>query len=189
MEKLNGVVDLSKYKNNLRLKNKVGRFIWNIVYLFFFRPFSLPVFNGWRVFILKIFGAKIGKGSIVYASAKIWAPWNLVLGEFVAIAGDVDCYNVDEIRIHSNTTISQYAYLCSASHDIYDPANPLITAPIEIMDQAWVAAGAFINMGVVVGQGAVVGARASVFKNVEPWTIVGGNPAKFIKERKFDENK
>lgn len=60
--------------------------------------------------------------------------------------------------------------------------NPLITAPIVIEDQAWVAAGTFIGMGVTIGQGAVVGARAAVFKSVEPWTVVGGNPAKFIKK-------
>ena len=96
---------------------------------------------------------------------------------------DVDCYNVDMVRIGANAIVSQGAYLCTASHDITNPQIPLITAPIIIEDQAWVAADAFVGMGVTVGQGAVVGARAVVFKDVEPWTVVGGNPAKFIKKR------
>ena len=79
--------------------------------------------------------------------------------------------------------ISQGAYLCTASHDIMDKNNPLITAPIHINSFAWIASDAFIGMGVTVGEGAVVGARAAVFKDVEPWTVVGGNPAKFIKKR------
>ena len=81
--------------------------------------------------------------------------------------------------------MSQGAYLCTASHDISDSLNPLVTAPIIIEDQAWVAADAFVSMGVTVGQGAVIGARACVFKDVEPWTVVGGNPAKFIKRREI----
>jgi len=178
-------VDLSQYKNELTLKNRLGRLFWNIICLFFFKPFVSNFFNGWRIFLLKLFGAKIGKGSVIYSSVKIWAPWNLEVGEYVAIAQDVNCYNVDKIIIHSNSTISQYAYLCSASHEISDPKNPLITAPIIISDQAWVATDTFIAMGVLIGQGAVVGARASVFKNVNAWTVVGGNPAKYIKDRKF----
>lgn len=87
----------------------------------------------------------------------------------------------------ANTTVSQGAYLCTASHDITNPLNPLITAPIVIEDQAWIAAGAFVGMGVEIGQGAVVGARATVFKDVEAWTVVGGNPAKFIKKRIIKE--
>ena len=67
-----------------------------------------------------------------------------------------------------------------------NPLNPLITAPIVIEDQAWIGAKAFVGMGVTIGQGAVVGATASVYKDVAPWTVVGGNPAKFIKERKIN---
>ena len=86
-------------------------------------------------------------------------------------------------QLGSKVVISQGAYLCTASHDISNPKNPLITSPIQVESFAWVAADAFVGMGVTVGQGAVVGARAAVFKNVEPWTVVGGNPAKFIKKR------
>jgi putative colanic acid biosynthesis acetyltransferase WcaF len=130
-----------------------------------------------------MFGAKIGKGAVVYSSASIWAPWNLIMGDFASIADNVICYNVDKVSIGSHTTISQYTYLCTASHNIEDLNNALVTAPIFIKSQAWVAAGAYVNMGVTIGEGAVVGARACVFKNVESWTIVGGNPAVVIKQR------
>lgn len=103
--------------------------------------------------------------------------------KYSCIASDVDCYNVAPVRIGANATVSQGAFLCTASHDITDPHNRLITAPIIIENQAWIAAAAFVGMGVTIGEGAVVGARAAVFKDVEPWTVVGGNPAKFIKKR------
>lgn len=99
------------------------------------------------------------------------------------MASDVDCYNVAPVVVGANTTVSQGAFLCTASHDVTDSLNPLITAPIILKDQAWVGAKAYIGMGVTIGQGAVVGATASVYKDVESWTIVGGNPAKFIKKR------
>ena len=102
---------------------------------------------------------------------------------YACLASDVDCYKVAPIRIGANSTVSQGAFLCTASHDITNPLNPLVTSPIAIEDQAWVAAGAFVGMGVTIGQGAVVGARAAVFKSVGPWTVVCCNRAKFIKKR------
>ena len=103
--------------------------------------------------------------------------------DYSCLAPKVDCYNVAPVTVGANATISQGAFLCTASHDITNPHLPLITAPITIGDQAWVAAEAFVGMGVTVGEGAVVGARAVVVKDVNPWTVVGGNPAKFIKQR------
>ena len=92
-------------------------------------------------------------------------------------------YNKDLIVIGDDSVISQGTYLCTASHDISSKMLPLNTAPIIIGKNVWVAADAFVGMGVTIGEGAVVGARAAVFKDVEPWTVVGGNPAKFIKNR------
>lgn len=176
-------IDLSKYENKLSIKNKLMRLIWNIIYFLLFRPFAFPFYNNWRLFLLKCFGAKLGTGVVVHSSVRIWAPWNLKMGNYSCLAQKVDCYNVNKIIIGNNTTISQKCYLCTASHDISNSLNPLITAPIVIEDQAWIASDSFIGMGVTVYQGAVVGARASVFKDVQAWTVVGGNPAKFIKKR------
>ena len=95
----------------------------------------------------------------------------------------MDCYAVDSITLESYATVSQYSFLCTAGHDYSVPGMPVITAPIRIGPRAWVAADVFIGPGVTVGEGAVVGARASVFRDVEPWSVVGGNPARLIKKR------
>jgi putative colanic acid biosynthesis acetyltransferase WcaF len=180
-------IDLSKYENKLGTKHKLIRLAWNIVWTLLARPLPRQFGNRWRITLLRLFGAKINSTAVVHSSAKIYYPANLEMGLYSCIASHVDCYNVDKIQIGANTTVSQGAYLCTASHDITNPLNPLITSPIVIEDQAWVAADAFVGMGVTIGQGAVVGARAAVFKNVDPWTVVGGNPARFIKKRVIKE--
>lgn len=176
-------IDLSKYHNALSRKHQIIRLLWGIAWGLLARPLPRSLGLGWKRTLLRLFGAKIHSTAVVYSSAKIYFPRNLIMDAYSCLASDVDCYNVDLIHIGANTIVSQGAFLCTASHDITNSLNPLITAPIVIEDQAWVAADAFIGMGVTVGQGAVVGARAAVFKNVEPWTVVGGNPAKFIKKR------
>ena len=133
--------------------------------------------------MLRLFGAKIGNNCVVHPSCKVWQPWNLTIGDYVALAEHVDCYSVDKIVIGACATISQGAYLCCASHDIASPTMELIYRPIVIESQAWVAARAFVGPGVTVGEGAVIGACAVVTKDVEPWTVVAGNPARFIKKR------
>ena len=176
-------IDLSRYRNSLSRRNQAVRMLWTVVWGLFARPLPRSFGSGWKRFLLRLFGARIDSTAVVYSTAKIYYPANLTMGRYSCLASGVDCYNVDKITIGDNSTVSQGAYLCTAGHDISDPANHLITAPIVIEDQAWVAADAFVGMGVTVGQGAVVGARAAVFKDVDPWTVVGGNPAKFIKNR------
>lgn len=158
------------------------RALWGVVWLLCFRPTPRP-FDAWRRFLLRCFGARIGRGARILGSARIWAPWNLDMGDYACLAEHVDCYCVDRVRIGAHATVSQYAFLCTASHDIRDPHMRLVTAPIVVEDQAWVCAGAFVGMGVTLGQGAVAAARAVVVRNVAPWTVVGGNPARFIKRR------
>lgn len=177
------IIDLSKYRNALSRKNQFVRLLWSVTWTVFARPLPRSVGSCWKRFLLLLFGARIAPTAIVYSSAKIYYPPNLSMDDYSCLASGVDCYNVAPIHIGANTTVSQGAYLCTASHDISDPHNPLITAPIVVEDQAWVAAEAFVGMGVTIGQGAVVGARSAVFKNVESWTVVGGNPAEFIKKR------
>ena len=176
-------IDLSQYHNALSRKNQLIRLLWTVAWGLLARPLPRSVGSGWKRWLLRLFGARIAPTAIVYSSAKVYYPANLTMEAYSCLASDVDCYNVAPIPIGANSTVSHGAYLGTASHDITDPLNHLITAPIIIKDQAWVAAGAFVGMGVTIGQGAVVGARAAVFKSVEPWTVVGGNPAKFLKKR------
>ena len=144
-----------------------------------------PLFREYRNFILRIWGAEVGKKCAINATVKIYQPWRLHMGDYVAVGCKVNIYNCTDIYADSKTVISQYAHLCTASHEISSHDNHLIFAPIHIESFAWVASDAFIGMGVTIGEGAVVGARACVFKDVEPWTVVGGNPAKFIKKREI----
>ena len=161
---------------NITLANRVGRVLWQICRITLYRP--TPIFmHGWRRMILRLFGAKIGKGAFPYPKAKIWAPWNLTMGEFSCLANDVDCYCVAPIKLGKHVTISQYSYLCSASHDYKSPNMPLVTASITIDDLAWVAADVFVGPGVHIGEGAVIAARSTVIGDIESWKFAAGNPA------------
>lgn len=176
-----------KYQDALTLGNKLARFAWNVFAFVLFRPFAGPVFRYYRSSVLRLWGAKIGKRCAVASSVKIWAPWNLEVGDYVAIGPRAGIYDVAKIVMGSNITVSQDAYLCTASHDISQLKKPLVVHPIELRDSTWVAARAIVLPGVTIGEGAVVGAGAVVTKDVEPWTVVGGNPAKFIKKREIRE--
>jgi len=174
------------YIGKLSLKNKILRTLWNIVSALLFRPFGTKLFNPWRLFLLRVFGAQVKSDSGVYASVKIWAPWNLKLGHNAWLGPYVICYNQAMIELEDNVTVSQYSYLCTAGHETskintYD--DSLIIAPIIIKKNAWIGTNAFIGMGVNIGEGAIVGATASVYKDVITYSIVGGNPAKLIKMR------
>lgn len=177
-----GRVDVSCCRSPFSAGNKAARALWTIVWLLLYRP-SPKVFHGWRRFLLRSFGARIGKKVHPYPSARVWAPWNLEMADHSCLSHYVDCYSVEKIRIGAHATVSQYSYLCTASHDIADPNMRLVTAPISIGDGAWVTADVFIGPGVTIGEGAVVGARSSIFRDVAPWTVVAGNPACFIKHR------
>lgn len=178
-------LDIAHYQNALSRKNQMVRLLWGIVWplgtWFLPRSMGMP----WKRCLLRMFGAHIASTANVHSSVKVYYPANLWMDEHSCLASDVDCYNVAPIHIGPQSTVSQGAFLCTAGHDISDPKNHLITKPIVIEDQAWIGARAYVGMGVTVHQGAVVGATASVYKDVEPWTVVGGNPARFIKKREI----
>lgn len=179
-------MDLSAYSHSFSLKNKISRLVWNVVRLILFRPFASRLFKKWRVLVLKCFGAKIEWSSHIYASVKIWAPWNLEMGANATFGPNVDCYNQGKISIGDNTIVSQKTYLCASSHDYTKKGFPLLLKPIVIRHGVWVAADVFVGPGVIIGNNAVIAARAVVVKEVQENTIVGGNPAKLIKSRKHD---
>ncbi len=179
--------EIPKYIDTIPKSDKIYRLIWRIISLFFFRPFSLPIFNTWRVILLKSFGSKIGRGSIVYSSVHIPSPKNLTIGSEVCIGPDVQLH-IGKTIIGNKVTISQRTYLCSATHDTTSINTPFIHGSIVIKDFVWIAAEAFIMSNVTIGKGAIVGARAAVFKSVDDWVIVGGNPAKFIKKRIINDS-
>lgn len=173
------------YKSEHSLRNKAIRALWDLTWLLLFRP-SPRIFRSWRRFLLRLFGAQLSKTAAIAPSARIWAPWNLEMEAGSSLSDHAICYNIDLVTLKKNAIVSQYAYLCTSSHDVSRIDAKLISKPIEIGQKAWVGTDAYINMGVKVGDYAVVGARASVFRDVKQWHIVGGSPAKFIKKREIE---
>ena len=151
--------------SSLSRRNQAGRALWGLVRILLFRP-SPKVLHGWRRFLLRLFGAKLGEGAIVHASVRVFAPWNLEMGEHSCLSHFVDCYCVDRISVGAYATVSQYSFLCSASHDFRQFQMPLVTKPIEIGPHAWVAADVFVAPGVTIGEGAMVQARSTVLEDV-----------------------
>jgi putative colanic acid biosynthesis acetyltransferase WcaF len=163
------------------VRSKAGRAIWSAVWLLLYRP-SPRLFHFWRVWLLRCFGARVGSGTHPYPGSRVWAPWNLEVGHGVGIADGAEIYNPAPVILGDFVTISQDAYLCSASHDYTKRSFPLTTAPIEVRAHAWVAARAIVLMGVTVGEGCVIGAGSVVSKDTPEWSICCGNPCQVIKK-------
>lgn len=166
-------------------RNRLARLVWGIVWAVLFRP-SPTALHCWRRALLRAFGASIGSGVHVYPSAKVWAPWRLVMGDNSCLGPQVDCYNVGGVEVAAGATVSQYSYLCGATHNYRRLDLPLVTGRITLGPRCWVGADAFVGPGVTIGEGSVVGARASVYRDVAAWVVVVGNPAKVLKGREME---
>lgn len=177
-----GQVDISNKPSPHGWRHRIGRILWGVVWALLFRLSPRPC-HRWRAWLLRCFGARISWHARVYPKARIWAPWNLEMEDFSTIADDVDVYAVDVVRIGSHTTVSQYSFLCGATHDFEHPRFPLTPAPIYIGSQCWIAADVFIAPGVTIGEGTVVGARSSVFGDLASWKVCVGNPARVVRDR------
>ncbi len=159
------------------LGNRAARALWGTVWLLLFRPSPRPA-HAWRRALLRLFGARLGTDVNVYANVRIWAPWQLRIGNRVGVADGVTLYNMAPMEIGDGCVISQGAHLCGGSHDIDSSNFQLVARPVVLEDQVWICADAFIGPGVRVARGCVVGARAVVIKDIqEPWTVWTGHPA------------
>jgi len=174
--------------SSFSLGNRLLRFGWGIVYTLLFRPSPRPM-HGWRSFLLRCFGAKLGPACHIYPKAVIWAPWNLVCGYQATVADGAIVYNPKPITLGTHAIVSQEAYLCGATHDYEDPEFPLVAAEISIGAQAWIAARATVQPGVAVGEGAVLALGSVATKDLEPWMVYAGVPARRIKNRVMRETR
>lgn len=147
---------------------------WLIQELLF--PISLHNHNNFRCFILRLFGAKIGKDVVIRPTARITYPWKVDIGNYTWIGDDVVFYSVDQINIGSHSVISQKSYLCTGSHNIEDKSFGLITAPIFIGNGTWIATDCFVAPGINIGSNSVIGARSNVMKNIPARQVAWGNP-------------
>lgn len=171
------------FQNPHSRANRLGRVVWNVVARTLFRWSPRQCF-AWRNWLLRRFGARIGD-TLVENTVEIWAPWLLSIGSGGHIGHGVQLYNTYGVAIGDRVVISRGSVLCTPSHDFHDPRYKLVGGPIQVGDDCWIAVEAFVLPGVAIGPGAVVGARAVVTRDVDPWSVVAGNPARVICQREL----
>ena len=164
------------------LSNRLRRAVWGIVYTVLFRTSPRPL-HAWRSFLLRCFGAKLGKSCHIYGGARIWAPCNLTCDDQATIGDEAIVYNPAPISLGNHAIISQQAYLCGATHDYEDPKFPLVAFPISIGAYAWICARATVQPGISVGEGAVLALGAVATRDLKSWTVYAGVPARRLKAR------
>ena len=169
-------------KPSFSVQNRMGRLAWSVVWIFLYRPSPRP-FHGWRSFLLRCFGATLGPNCHFYPKSRIWAPWNLVCADGASVGDEAEIYNPSPVSMGSHAIVSQQAYICGATHDYNDPSFPLISFPMSVGAYAWVCARASVSPGVNVGEGAVLGLGSVATRDLEPWTVYAGVPARPIKRR------
>ena len=162
--------------------NRASRVLWQFTSLLLFRLSPRPL-HAWRSFLLRCFGAKVGKRVHVYPGVKIWAPWNLELHDECGIGSGAVLYSQDKITIGRRAVVSQGVNLCTGTHDHTRAGSPLVTRPISIGDYAWIAAEVFVHPGIDIAEGCVIGARAVVVNDMPAWMVCAGHPCKPLKAR------
>lgn len=173
------------YSSPWSLKTRLKGMLWRGVWTVLWRP--TPKFlSPWRVFLLKLFGAKITGSPFVSQSAKVTMPWNLVMEDRACLGPGAEAYNLAPITLKARCTVAQYVYLCAGTHDLSTPRLPLMAGEIVVGEDVFVGAKALILPGVELGEGSVVGAGSVVTKDTPPWTICAGNPAKAVKPRPWE---
>ena len=154
-----------------RLKEK----LWVACKCLFFLP-SWPLPSAFRVGLLRLFGARIGKHVVIRSRVNITFPWRLSLGDHVWVGEEVLILSLAAVRIRSHVCISQRAFLCTGSHDFGSEGFDLITGPITIESHSWIASQASIGPDVHVGPRSVAAAGAVVVRDVPPDSLVVGSP-------------
>jgi putative colanic acid biosynthesis acetyltransferase WcaF len=180
------IQDLSRFRlpPGFRGRSPAAVQLWWFVQATFFRrsPQFAYAFRNW---ILRCFGAQIGKGAIIRPSVTITYPWKINIGDHVWIGDDVVLYSLGPIVIESHAVISQRSYLCTGDHDYTMPDFPIRSRKITIGSEAWIATDVFIAPGVTIGKESVIGARSSVFSDIPAGMVCLGHPCKPIKKRSF----
>lgn len=164
------------------LRTKIRRLMWSTAYVLFFRPSFHNAYR-YRTWLLRRFGASVGRNVRIRRTVLIEQPWNLDIGNDVSIGDRAIVYALGSISIGDRSFISQMSHLCAGTHDYTRSDYPLVRPPIRIGTDCWIAADAFIGPGVTIGDRSVVGARSSVFKDLPADVVAAGNPASPIKRR------
>ena len=164
------------------LRNRVTRVLWSICYALLYRLSPRPL-HAWRVLLLRAFGARLGVACHFYPKGKIWAPWNLVCEDRVTLADDAELYNPSPMFLGSHAIVSQGAYVCGATHLYNEVSFQLVSFPMRLGAYSWICARAAVNPGVNVGDGAILALGSVATKDLDPFGIYAGIPARKVKER------
>jgi putative colanic acid biosynthesis acetyltransferase WcaF len=176
----------SAYASPWSFRERLGVIVFKIVWTMTCRWTPNPL-NRWRLLVLRVFGCRIQGRPYVAATCRIRIPWQLELHHRACLGPDSEVYNLGECILRARCTVTQHGYLCGGSHDLSKRALPLIVAPIDIGEDAFLGAKVFVMPGVIIGEGVVVGAASVVVQDVAPWAIVAGNPAKQVGTRSFED--
>jgi len=176
--------DLSQFRLPPGFRGRPGWYVqlWWLVQATLF-ALSPQCLYGWRRFLVRLFGMRVGKGVLLRPSVTITYPWKVRIGDHAWIGDDVVLYSLGEIDIGANAVVSQRSYLCAAAHDHERVGFDIFARKITVGDEAWVATDVFVAPGVTIGRGAVVGARAGVFRDLPGGTICVGSPARPVRPR------
>jgi len=165
-----------------RGKSKVTVQLWWMVQATLF-AWSPQVMYGWRRFLLRLFGAKIGKGVLIRSTAKVTYPWNVEIGDYCWIGEDNVLYSLGKITIGNHVAFAHKVYINTGGHDYTKPSFDIFAEPVVIEDECWLTNDVYVAPGVTIGKGTIIAARSSVLKNIPGNKICVGTPAVPIKDR------
>ncbi len=177
-------VDLSRYDNSWFNPGKgfIIRTLWYFVNILFFANGLFPV-SGLKVFFLRLFGARIGKGVVIKPSVNIKYPWNLKIGNFTWIGEEVWIDNLTKVSIGDNCCLSQGALLLCGNHDYKKDTFDLMVGEIILEDGVWIGADSIVTGNSICQSHSVLSVQSVAPLNMEPYTVYRGNPAVAVKKR------
>lgn len=178
------IQDLAKFSVPQGFRGRGAAYVqlWWMVQASLFR-WSPQFAYGWRAFLLRMFGASVGKGTVIRPSVTVTYPWKVTIGDRAWIGDDAVLYSLGEISIGKDSVVSQRSYLCAGDHDYSSPDFPIRGPAIRVGNEVWIATDVYVGPGVTIGDGVVVGARSSVFRELPPGMVCVGSPCRPLKER------
>lgn len=181
---LTRVQDLTQFRlpAEFRGRSAVVVVLWWLVRDTLFLASPQP-FYGFRNWLLRLFGAKIGQNVLVRSTVRVTYPWKLTIADNAWIGDFVELYTLGEIYVGESACVSQNSYICTGSHDLRAVGFDIFAKPIRIEAEAWIASDVFVAPGVTVGRGAVVGARSTLLRDAPPYAILAGYPARVVGSR------
>lgn len=177
--------DLSSFSNSWYKSggSAFSKGLWYLVNICFFKS-AFPFYGGKR-FLLRLFGAKIGRGVIIKPHVSIKYPWRLNIGNFVWIGENVWIDNLATVTLKDNSCVSQGAMLLCGNHNYKKVSFDLIVGEITLEEGAWAGAQSVVCPGVKLGSHSLLTVGSVATHNLEPYWIYQGNPAQKVKERQI----